>query len=509
MHTNRVTLLVLMLIFGSLLEIARADEPSALVSLIDSAQFLPVDQPRLDRSPLSTEFVDYNNVKSIRTTEKIKEIGNFDSMVVLDPNADSLWPGAVIQGRSMRSGILDPVNLRRAPGTITLTNLTVSRESGDERPLYSREIKDPTNASIQEAMQEMVNKGVQTDTAAKVSFAAHQFYSLDHAMLKVGMSGSWLAANVRSQLDATSTAEKTHFVVQFAQSYYTVAFSPSSAGASGPQAFFAGDIKLDAASRYIQKDNPPAFVSSVTYGRMLFLFISSSSTSAELRAALNGAFRAAVVSGSTDIDARQREVLQNSDIRILALGGGAGTTVDLLGGADKLGGLRKYLTEGINFSRTNPGVPISYQLRYLKDNSIARLSLATDYQVFDYRTQLAKEVVVTFNLTGDDKDKEEEIQLRVYKGNVEVGAEKFGGGRKWDNPSTEVCSVPLRAGVSANDVPSLRIHMRKTPHGSATGCGMECSIAIDAKLEDGKTTLHIKNRGDQRYGDNNPFDLDL
>lgn len=484
-----------------------ADETNPLLALIDAAGSLPVEQPRLDQSPVSTEFVDYNNVKSVRSTQNVKQVSAFDSLVVLDPNADSLWPGALVQGRSMRSGILDPINLRRAPGTITLANLTLSRESGDERPLYSREIKDPTNATVQEAIQEMVSRGVKPDTAAKVSFAAHQFYSLDHAMLQVGMSGSWLTANVRSQLEANVSAQKTHFVVQFAQSYYTVSFTPMET--AGPASFFAPDIKLENAKRYIGNDNPPVYVSSVTFGRMLFLFISSSASNSELRAALNGSFRAVVASAKVDIDARHREILQNSDIRVLALGGGSGTTVDLLAGDDKLGGLKKYLTEGINFGATNPGVPISYQLRYRKDNSLARLSLSTDYQVYDYRTQAAKEVVVTFKLTEDDKDKEEEIQLKVYKGNVEVGAKNFGAGVKWPDPGIYPCVVPLANGVSASDVPSLRVHMYKVPDGSATGCGMRGSITIEAKLEDDKTTLHIKDRGDQQYGDTQPFDLDL
>jgi thiol-activated cytolysin len=43
--------------------------------------------------------------------------------------------------------------------------------------------------------------------------------------------------------------------------------------------------------------------------------------------------------------------------------------------------LKKYVTQGGNFSKTSPGAPVSYKLRYIHDNTIARVVSMASYPV--------------------------------------------------------------------------------------------------------------------------------
>ena len=68
-----------------------------------------------------------------------------EKFVALNPNADVLWPGSLVQGKSMAGGILDPIPVKRAPGTITLT-----LASGGGGPFFKK-IDEPSLSSATQA----------------------------------------------------------------------------------------------------------------------------------------------------------------------------------------------------------------------------------------------------------------------------------------------------------------------------------------------------------------------
>jgi subtilisin family serine protease len=118
-----------------------------------------------------------------------------------------------------------------------------------------------------------------------------------------------------------------------------------------------------------------------------------------------------------------------------------------------------------------------------------------------------KGVRVTFNLTTDDKDEEEEIQLTVLKDGNNIGYGGYGRGTRWGDPGSYACTVGINP-TDLTDLSKMRLRIYKTPHGSATGCGMEGSIDCHLLCEGGLSQrwFSIPNR---RYGDNNPYDLTL
>ena len=102
------------------------------------------------------------------------------------------------------------------------------------------------------------------------------------------------------------------------------------------------------------------------------MLIESNHDSNEVKAALDAAFNGAVAGGSVNLSAGQKKVFDESDIQILILGGAGKPAVAVVTG-DHVSALKDYLLAGASYSKSSPGVIISYTVRYLKDNDVADL----------------------------------------------------------------------------------------------------------------------------------------
>jgi len=71
-------------------------------------------------------------------------------------------------------------------------------------------------------------------------------------------------------------------------------------------------------------------------------------------------------SGGTSLTVTQQQIINQSEVNIIILGGDAGTTTPILSNPTKLDA---YLTSEENSSANTPVVPLSYQVNYLSDNT--------------------------------------------------------------------------------------------------------------------------------------------
>jgi thiol-activated cytolysin len=177
-------------------------------------------------------------------------------------------------------------------------------------------------------------------------------------------------------------------VVRYTQTYYTVDLdAPAS-----PSGLFASSVTLNDVEARLDASRPPVYVSSVTYGRMVLFTFESKYSAEEMSAALEFAYSGGVdVSG--DVSVTYKDILSQSTITAFILGGDAGTAVQTI---DSYEALKSFIKTGGNYSRESPGAPIAYKLSYLKDNSPARMSFTTDYQVKDC-VRVSQKVLVTLN----------------------------------------------------------------------------------------------------------------
>ena len=99
---------------------------------------------------------------------------------------------------------------------------------------------------------------------------------------------------------------------------------------------------------------------------------------------LKGAFEQATSGGITaggSLDAKYKEIIRNSTFTVVAIGGGAESAVEIFIGASEgdLKGLAEYIRKDSKYRRDNPGLPVAFQVAFLKDNSFAMMGFSTDY----------------------------------------------------------------------------------------------------------------------------------
>ena len=304
---------------------------------------------------------------------------NFDQVALLRPTTGVVWPGALVKGNgTLLDGSPEPLPLPRAPVTVRV-NLPGMGTNG------TRSISDPTNSSVQAAVDEALewwNANAYQEgyvNASQSSFQLSQSYSSEQVALKVGLNAAWASGDASVQFSYRSSEEKSVVLAVYKQAFYDVTLDTP----EKPEAVFGSGVRLEDVQALIDNDVPPAYVASVTYGRIIMARMETSARleRAELEAAARHAFAAVEVSG--DVQASYNKLNKNLSVQVVTLGGNAAVATQAINTSSPealIQGIQGVIKgENAVYSRSNPGIPIAYQVRFLKDHSLARMGFTTEY----------------------------------------------------------------------------------------------------------------------------------
>lgn len=306
---------------------------------------------------------------------------NFDDVAILRPTAGVVYPGSLVFGdQSMLDGAPNPITLPRAPMTLTVDLPGIS-----EQGVFV--VENPKNSTVQIGLDnalEWWNDNAYQDgyvNAANSSYQSATSYSSSQFSLDIGLNAQWATGSVAAQMGYESNSERRVAAIAFKQVFYTVTLDfPTS-----PADVFRSDVSLAAIEEAFQSDTPPAYINSVSYGRIIMVRMETTNFdySVDLSAVLN--YASGVNSGTGTVNSIYDNVLQNSTLNVVTIGGNAEVAVSAIDAAsieEGPGSLSAILSgENAIYSRDNPGVPIAYTVRYLKDNSLAKMGYTTEYRV--------------------------------------------------------------------------------------------------------------------------------
>lgn len=272
----------------------------------------------------------------------------------LNPTTARIFPGSLLQIDSVLTGQLQPVMADRAP-----IRLSISLPGTQFEGSASRVISSPSLSTIRDGINDLV-RSVNPDSisAADIDHELSTIYARQQNHVALGVHFNGLGNTFGFDFDSTSRSTTTRVFVKFVQRYYSV-------DVDIPNAFFADGRT---------PSNGEAIVSSVTYGRML-LFAAESTESVEaVRAALEAGF-SGVVGGNAS--AEHDAVLKKTRLHVTALGGSGSAASQPINNG--LAGIRRYVEQDADFSPATPAYPLSYQLTYLSDFSIATTDMRTEF----------------------------------------------------------------------------------------------------------------------------------
>lgn len=330
--------------------------------LVKALEYL--DQPEEIPEPIEIAVVDSAEASGdyVCSIKRYKAAPGYDELFLMDPTTDVIYPGAIIKGESIPTGEYIPIIADRKPMTIS-----VSLQNIVGSP--SRTVEEPKLSTVREALNDILSSDVTGATPAKISFEIENVYSEEQLSLAVKGNYKNSFVDVAGSFDFTRQDIRSRLVVKFLQIYYTVDMDL-------PQS--PDDLFEDFPSMESLGSTSPLYVSTVTYGRMVLFTVESSYSSTEINAALDAAFSAAGHSGSIEIDAQYKKMIDSSTLKAYILGGSGGSAVQSVNGIE---GIVDFIASGGDYSKDSPGAALSYKLRFLKDNSVANIILASEYNV--------------------------------------------------------------------------------------------------------------------------------
>ena len=369
--------------------------PQNVVELIQAAGLLPEPPPAFpERSDLISTHSQADTVEvgsNIHITEWVCETikysasDNPNDFFMFNPLASVLWPGNLVQGKSIESGIPTSIPVsKRQPGNITLT--IVSSAGNTE---MSRTVDKMQLSSVNQAMNDILS-GFSGHGYAKYEFDMEfiEDASSLNFKLRAGYSGG--VANASAVFGINWSQNRTRMLVKLHQQYFTMAYDDP----HGFDGVFTPDITVRDLENYTGTGNPICYISSVTYGRVYYLLYESTASKTELEAALNIKYGGAELSTNLEYN----NTMNRTTVKIRQIGGNAADGLSSATMPTKES-VQTFLDNGANFSPESPGAPISYTVKHLRDASLVRMNNTMEYEISQCDTVTIIPPTGTFDLS--------------------------------------------------------------------------------------------------------------
>ena len=350
---------------------------SMLISLITILIFPGCEKDRFDEANLDDFLKSMPSIASELPVEKEEELvgtevdttidyiyhydyyeaaAGFNEQIVLNPQTDVIYPGALVKGESILDGSYTLIPAKRKPITIS-TSLTGGSN-------VSVVVEDPKLSTVREAINNLMNQEYDVPPA-NMGFTIEEAYSEQQIDLSLHASYKTGVMNIKGGFDFSNKKIQTRLVAKFIQSYYTLDMDLP----NKPSDLFEEDVERSLFGTFM-----PMYVSTVTFGRMALFTIESELSETEVRTYLEGSYGAVNADASADFE----ELKAKSTMKVYILGGSGGDAGATINGFEDF---KNYIQAGGNYSKTSPGAPISYKLRYIRDNSIGKIVFAASYPI--------------------------------------------------------------------------------------------------------------------------------
>ena len=321
-------------------------------------------QPEEIETPVEIETIseDESDGNYTCNVKRYKAAPGFNELALMDPTTDIMFPGAMIKGESITTGEYIPIIADRTP-----INISISLENINGNP--SRTIDNPSLSSVRTAINDILQADVTGATPANISFTIEEIFSEEQFNLAIGANYKDPSKTISGTFDFSNETKKSRIIVKFLQVYYTLDVDPK----AQPADFFNTIPNVQ-----VLGSVSPLYISTITYGRMALFTFESEYSSSEMKAAVDAAFKSGIKDGEININSGYKRKIESSSMNAVIFGGAGSSGVKAINGLE---GLKEYILEGGDYSKDSPGAPLSYKMRYLKDNSVAKIILSSEYNV--------------------------------------------------------------------------------------------------------------------------------
>lgn len=355
-------------------------------------------------------------------TQTFKGAPGFSELFTLDPTTDVIYPGSMLKGETIPTGEYARINKDRAPITMSISLNNVKGKT-------SVTVNNPNLLSeVRAGVNELLNLEVKGATPAQLEFNKSQVYSEQQLSIALGANYRDKTKDISGSFDFNTTTVKKKYVLKFIQKYFTIDLdSPGQV---------PSDLFTDLPSIESLGSTSPVYVSAVTYGRMVLYTVESDYSITEVETAFNAAIEAGEKGGDFNLDVDSKNVLEESNIKALIIGGNGASAAQTIGG--NLEKIYDYIAAGGNYSpEESPGSPLSYKLSYVKEGfPAANVVLATEYQSRNCDVAYPEYLATIVNITGTqftDTEVNGKLRVKMWVGGerLDINENGIDDGKTW------------------------------------------------------------------------------
>jgi hypothetical protein len=312
----------------------------------------------------------YNKFKNNCSSYEVSIENQPKKIVEFTPNASVLWLGALVQGRGIEKGIssLAPLNFG------TRSNLGIT--CNDLVAANSIIVNNPSNTTVNDGIKTILRQAIASNfkNGFKTYFNLIETSSFENVLANMGLSCTY--AGFQAKLDATilNSSVKKSYIAYFNQEAFTFSIDIP----QKPSAFFAPSVTIKDLNDQmnlgnINDNNLPVCISSITYGRILMVKITSANSKDSITTALNASYDGTFTAKGY-FNSNYQKILNESQFEVVAIGGPTAGVESLI----KSGHLNDYFAVPADLSVYKP---LFYEFINLGNNSPARYLESTKYTI--------------------------------------------------------------------------------------------------------------------------------
>lgn len=276
--------------------------------------------------------------------QQTKRIQNFDYLYSQDQS--EIWPGSLVQSKFLRSEgrLISLGGFSRDPLQYHIVGSMGTK---------SFRLDNPNRSSFNDELNESSKlfwfmPPVFTTQKTQIT------YSSEQGLLDLGINFNFLKSGLKANFEISSINDYTTMYMLVRSIYFNVTVDYP----TKPSDFFGADTDVEILKRVSEKENAPAFVSNVSYGRFALVKMKSSRSQQKTKTAVDLLFKGL----SANLTNEQKYILENLDLTVEAAPGSSTTLRTIEDVYD-------FINEGYEFNHRTGFVPVGFEARYLKDNS--------------------------------------------------------------------------------------------------------------------------------------------
>lgn len=300
-----------------------------------------------------------------------QQSATFDRLNVIDPTANILYLGSLLDGKSIQLGTYAPVFMDasyvRKPITFSASIQGINSASIKKTII-------PALSDFRVAMLDITNSPIVGEQPANLTYEIKKVRSKSEleSSLQTNLNvGHW--ASITANLNENKMTEKNYFIVKIFQKFFSADIDiPTDGNLFNKPAQYPSNIS-------------PVYISSIDYGRSAFMLFESSYDSTRVSQFLNSTLNFWKIGSSVTLTNDQKNILNEMKVTGSIIGGSSTEAAKTIEGGDAF---LEYVKNSSNMTINSRAAIIAFTLRNANNHQIYRTVFNGDYYTKECKNSL-------------------------------------------------------------------------------------------------------------------------